>query len=124
MLRSVARGAGRSARLRPAQAGSRKLPAQGPLRQHKENTLLETAKTKVIEVFRRCGSREIPAKNFRDLWNCFFPHEKLQCKDSACSPPTGQIEGGRGVKSCIEDYGYRDVKGLLANIPVVEKARI
>ena len=35
----------------------------------------------------------------RDLWNCFFPHEKLQCKD----------------------YGYRDVKGLLANIPVVEK---
>ena len=38
---------------------------------------------KVIEVFRRCGSREIPAKNFRDLWNCFFPHEKLQCKDWA-----------------------------------------
>ncbi|CAK9012366.1 unnamed protein product [Durusdinium trenchii] len=59
----------------------------------------ESFQQKVIEVFRRCGSREIPAKNFRDLWNCFFPHEKLQCKD----------------------YGYRDVKGLLANIPVVEK---
>ncbi|CAE7203975.1 unnamed protein product [Symbiodinium sp. CCMP2456] len=59
----------------------------------------ESFQHKVIEVFRRCGSREIPAKNFRDLWNCFFPHEKLQCKD----------------------YGYRDVKGLLANIPVVEK---
>ncbi|CAJ1356798.1 unnamed protein product [Effrenium voratum] len=59
----------------------------------------ESFQHKVIEVFRRCGSREIPAKNFRDMWNCFFPHEKLQCKD----------------------YGYRDVKGLLANIPVVEK---
>jgi len=59
----------------------------------------ESFQNKVVEVFRRCGSREIPAKNFRDLWNCFFPHEKLQCKD----------------------YGYRDVKGLLANIPVVEK---
>ena len=31
---------------------------------------------------------------------------------------------GPGVNLCPEDYGYRDVKGLLANIPVVEKARI
>jgi hypothetical protein len=59
----------------------------------------ESFQWKVIEVFRRAGSREIPAKSFRDLWNCFFPQEKLQCKD----------------------FGYRDVKGLLANIPIVEK---
>lgn len=59
----------------------------------------ESFQWRVIEVFRRAGSREIPAKNFRDLWNCFFPTEKLHCKD----------------------FGYRDVKGLLANVPMIEK---
>jgi len=54
---------------------------------------------RVIEVFRRMETREIPAKSFRDMWNCIFPDNKLQCRD----------------------FGYRDVKGLLANVPIVEK---
>ncbi|CAE7271238.1 unnamed protein product [Symbiodinium sp. CCMP2592] len=57
----------------------------------------ESVQHKVIEVFRRSGSREMDAKTFRDLWNRAFPHEKLEFKD------------------------YGDVKGLLGNIPIVEK---
>ncbi|CAE7271191.1 unnamed protein product [Symbiodinium sp. CCMP2592] len=60
----------------------------------------ESVQHKVIEVFRRSGSREMDAKTFRDLWNRAFPHEKLEFKD------------------------YGDVKGLLGNIPIVEKARM
>mmetsp|Transcript_29633 Transcript_29633/g.64469 ORF Transcript_29633/g.64469 Transcript_29633/m.64469 type:complete len:1233 (-) Transcript_29633:68-3766(-) len=59
----------------------------------------ESFQKQVVEVFRRAGSREIPAKDFRNLWNSFFPAERLQCKD----------------------FGFRDMRGLLANIPVINK---
>merc|ERR1719330_1067937 len=59
----------------------------------------ESFQWRVIEVFRRAGTREIPAKTFRDHYNSCFPTDKLQCRD----------------------YGYRDVKGLLANLPILEK---
>jgi len=54
---------------------------------------------KVAEVFRRMGTREIVAKSFRDVWNRVFPEEKLQAKA----------------------FGYRDVRGLLANVPIVDR---
>eukprot|EP00928_Gymnodinium_smaydae_P003900 TRINITY_DN11379_c0_g2_i1.p1 TRINITY_DN11379_c0_g2~~TRINITY_DN11379_c0_g2_i1.p1 ORF type:complete len:743 (+),score=108.41 TRINITY_DN11379_c0_g2_i1:126-2231(+) len=59
----------------------------------------ESVQLKVIEVIRRSGLKEVPAKDFRDLWNATFPHEKLQ----------------------IKLLGYRDIKGLLANIPAIQK---
>lgn len=54
---------------------------------------------KVIEVFRFARKREIPVRSFRDHWNICFPSDKLQCRD----------------------YGYRDIKGLLANVHVLQK---
>eukprot|EP00403_Amphidinium_massartii_P048140 CAMPEP_0178461408 /NCGR_PEP_ID=MMETSP0689_2-20121128/49292_1 /TAXON_ID=160604 /ORGANISM="Amphidinium massartii, Strain CS-259" /LENGTH=1175 /DNA_ID=CAMNT_0020088239 /DNA_START=1 /DNA_END=3524 /DNA_ORIENTATION=+ len=59
----------------------------------------ESFQLQVIEVFRRSGCREIPARNFREYWNMVFPDSKLQCKD----------------------FGYRDVKGLLANVGVLDR---
>jgi hypothetical protein len=59
----------------------------------------ESFQWKVIEVFRQVGSREILATSFRDLWNAVFPAQRLKCRE----------------------YGYRDIRGLLANISVVEK---
>merc|ERR1719210_1919270 len=53
----------------------------------------------VLQVFQRARTREIPTKIFCDLWKCFLPTVKLQCKD----------------------FGYRDIKGLLANTSIVEK---
>jgi len=54
---------------------------------------------RLIELFRRVGCREILVRDFRDCWNRYFPGEKLQCKE----------------------LGYRDIKGLLANVSLIEK---
>jgi len=54
---------------------------------------------RLIELFRRAGCREMLVRNFRDSWNRHFPGEKLQCKE----------------------FGYRDIKGLLANVSIIEK---
>jgi hypothetical protein len=43
--------------------------------------------------------REIPIKNFRDIWNQSFPDEKLHSKM----------------------FGYRDIRGLLANVPMLDR---
>mmetsp|Transcript_19361 Transcript_19361/g.43552 ORF Transcript_19361/g.43552 Transcript_19361/m.43552 type:complete len:1070 (+) Transcript_19361:60-3269(+) len=59
----------------------------------------ESFKQQVVEVFRRSNCKEIPARNFREYWNMVFPDNKLQCKD----------------------YGYRDVKGLLANVSILDR---
>eukprot|EP00929_Paragymnodinium_shiwhaense_P029376 TRINITY_DN16842_c0_g3_i1.p1 TRINITY_DN16842_c0_g3~~TRINITY_DN16842_c0_g3_i1.p1 ORF type:complete len:1199 (+),score=294.11 TRINITY_DN16842_c0_g3_i1:79-3675(+) len=65
----------------------------------KPQPIPESFKNNVLEIFRRSGSVEIPAKYFRDLWNLYFPGVRLQSKE----------------------YGYRDVRGLLANLSIIEK---
>jgi len=52
---------------------------------------------KIMDVFRQCGCTEIFVHSFRQQWNQVFPSEHLHCRD----------------------YGYRDVKGLLANVPII-----
>lgn len=59
----------------------------------------ESFQQKVIEVFRKMGTREIAAKSFRDVWNRVFPEQKLQ----------------------VKEFGYRDVRGLLANVSAIDR---
>jgi len=54
---------------------------------------------KIMHVFSVCGCTEISVHSFGQQWNQVFPSEHLHCRD----------------------YGYRDVKGLLANVPIIEK---
>jgi len=67
----------------------------------KPQQVSEVFQRKVVELFESSGCAEITEQEFCQLWGRTFPNEALQCKD----------------------LGYRDLRGLLRNTPVIEQVR-